>query len=417
MVPIKLLSMPVDMPAYFSNSKNMPVPAGAILGGAAIGAVGNILGGLFGSSDNRAALKAQAQMQENAMNWQHNERLDTQSYNSAEAQKLRDWQEKMVNQQNEYNSIGAQVQRAIQAGVNPYSMISPTGSSAASAPSGAAAHSSGWPSVSWSPSYGAQNTSARAAMVKSITSGAADIASVFEKIASAKKLGVDTEYIERGMEDMLRNLELDANGQELANNYQQWVNDNADKLRKAQLDKLNAEFQLLLSEKDLNSDKAREIQHRIDKIISETDLVDAQAERLWNYVDNWMDADMSSQIGLRRSESSLNRARETTEGALQDYYDQQTETSYSQQQFLDTQRDYQNMINDVKKFGLTKERAASLRHFEEQLDREGLITDQQREALKLARNRNDWWLYDKVTGTIFNTWSNINGTIGSLRGR
>lgn len=417
MVLTKLLSVPVDVPAHSLQIKCAPIGAGAILGGAAIGAFGNILGGVLGSSDNRAALRAQAQMQENSMNWQHNERLDTQSYNSAEAQKLRDWQEKMVNQQNQYNSIGAQVQRAIQAGVNPYSMISPTGASAASAPSGAAAHSSGWPSVSWAPAYGAQNISARASLVKSITSGAADIASVFEKIASAKKMGVDTEYIERGMEDMLRNLKLDANGQELANNYQQWVNDNADKLRNSQLDKLNAEIQLLLSEKDLNSEKVREIKHNIDKIIADTGLTEAQTERLWNYVDKWMDADMSSQIGLRRSESSLNRARETTEGALQDYYDQQTETSYSQQQFLDTQRDYQNMINDVKKFGLTKERAASLRHFEEQLDREGIVTDQQREALKFARNRNDWWLYDKVSGTIFDTWSNVNGTIGALRGR
>ena len=409
MVLTKLLSMPVDAPAY---SPRKPAWIGA-----AIGAIGGLVGNMLGSSDNHAALKAQSQMQENAMNWQHNERLDTQSYNSAEARKLRDWQEKMVNQQNEYNSIGAQVQRAIQAGVNPYSMISPTGASAASAPSGSAAHSSGWPSVSWVPAYGAQNISARAAMVKSVTSGAADIASVFEKIASAKKLGVDTEYIERGMEDMLRNLKLDANGQELVNNYQQWINDNADKLRKAQLDKLTAEFQLWLSEKDVNSENVKEIRENINRIIAETGLTKVQADRLRNYLDNWMDADMSSQIGLRKSESSLNRARETTEGALQDYYDQQTETSYSHQQYIDTQRNYQDMINDVKKFGLTKERAASLRHFEEQLDREGLITDQQREALKFARNRNDWWLYDKVTGTIFDTWSNVNGTIGALRGR
>lgn len=413
MVLTKLLNMPVGMPAYSSLQKS------DVWGGVAAGAgslLGGLVNGLFGNHQQNKALEAQWKMMQNAMNWQHNERLESQSFNSVEAQKLRDWQEKLVNQQNEYNSVGSQVRRAIKAGVNPYSMISPTGSSAASAPSGASASSSGWPSVSWAPNYASQALGSRAAMLSSVTSGVSDIAGAIEKIASAKKLGVDTEYIQRGMNDMLRNLSLDAAGKELANNYQQWINDNAPQLRKAQLDTLNAEMRLLLSEKDLNSDKSKEIIARIGKLVADTRVSNSEADRLTNYVQKYQDADMRSQIGLRQAEAGLAREQTITEGAKQDYLDQQTETSYANQKQVEALTQYQNIVNEIKQFGKRQEKVTTLRRMEEELLQYGIITETMREKLQTAINNNDWYTYNQIMNGINMVWGNLNGTIGSLTG-
>lgn len=411
MVLIKLLNMPADMPVYSPNKPHF-------IGGIAAGAgslLGGLVSGIFGNNQHNKALEAQWKMQQNSMNWQHNERLDTQAYNSSEAQKLRAWQEKMVNQQNEYNSIGAQVQRAIKAGVNPYSMISPTGASAASSPSGASASSSGWPSVSWAPNYASQALGSRAAMLSSVTSGVSDIAGAIEKIASAKKLGVDTEYIQRGMNDMLRNLSLDAAGKELSNNYQQWINDNASELRKSQLDKINAEMRLLLSEKDLNSDRSKEIIARIDKLVADTRVSNAEADRLRNYVDKYQDADMRSQIGLRQAETGLAREQTVTEGAKQDYLDQQTETSYATQKQTEALTRYQNIVNEIKQFGKRQEKVTTLRRMEEELQQYGIITSTMAAQLRKAVEDNDWRTYDKIMSGLNIVWGNLNGTINAVK--
>ena len=399
--------MPVDMPAY------SPKKACSIWD-AAFGLVGGLVNGIFGNSQQNKALESQWDMMNHAMHWQHNERLETQAFNSEEALKNRAWQEKIVNQQNKWNSIGSQVQRAIKAGVNPYSMISPSGQSAASSPSGSVASSSGWPSVSWAPNYASQALGSRAAMLSSVTSGVSDIAGAIEKIASAKKLGVDTEYIQRGMNDMLRNLSLDAAGKELANNYQQWINDNAPKLRKSQLDKINAEMRLLLSEKDLNSDKAKEIIARIDKLVADTRVSNAEHDRLRNYVDKYQDVDMRSQIGLRQAEAGLAREQTVTEQAKQDYLDQQSETSFANQKQIEALTDYQNIVNEIKQFGKRQEKVTNLRRLEEELQQYGIITSTMAAQLRKAIEENDWRTYDKIMSGVDVIWRNANGTINAV---
>lgn len=415
MVLTKLLSMPVDMPAYSPSKPQIhPLAIGGIAAGAG-SLLSGLVGSIFGNYQQNKALEAQWDMMQHTMHWQHNERLETQAFNSSEAEKNRNWQESIVDKQNEWNSIGAQVQRAIKAGVNPYTMISPSGSSAASSPSGASASSSGWPSVSWAPNYASQALSSRAALMSSVTSGVSDIAGAIEKIASAKKLGVDTEYIQRSMDDMLRNLKLKGAGQELANSYQQWVNDNADQLRKSQLDEINATVKLLLSEKDLNSDKAKEIKARIDKLVEDTKVSKAEAQRLQNYVDKYQETDMQTQFDLRRAQTGLAHEQTITEGAKQDYLDQQTETSFASQKQIEALTDYQNMVNEIKKFGKRQEKVTTLRRLEEELLREGIITETMAAQLRYIIDTNDWRTYDKVMQGIDMVWRNTNGTIQATK--
>lgn len=145
--------------------------AAALLGGTSI--VGSALGGLFGSSSQRSANDANLtiarennQMQMDMFNrsLEFNERMSNQSneFNAAEAQKLRDWQERMYYTQRKYDTPLAQMERYRQAGINPYFAMgniqggNVQGSFGGAAAAGSAATAPGVPSLS-SPTMQAYN--------------------------------------------------------------------------------------------------------------------------------------------------------------------------------------------------------------------------------------------------------------------
>ena len=109
-----------------------------------MGLLGSIAGSLFGigssviqNSQNRQNVQETNQMNYkiNQMNNQFNERM---------AMQQRDFQEKMWNKENEYNSASAQRQRLEEAGLNPYLMMSGGSAGVAqSAGTGASASSAG----------------------------------------------------------------------------------------------------------------------------------------------------------------------------------------------------------------------------------------------------------------------------------
>lgn len=116
-------------------------PSGAAIGsgllgssliGGASGLAGGIISGIFGS--------IQAKKQRD---WQEKMMQREMDYNAQQAQISRDWQEEMWNKNNEYNSASAQRARLEEAGLNPNMMMS--GGSAGTAQS---AGSSPTPSVS-----------------------------------------------------------------------------------------------------------------------------------------------------------------------------------------------------------------------------------------------------------------------------
>lgn len=78
-----------------------------------------------------------AQQQSIAQNFNHNEAQLTRDFDAQQAQAQRSWEEKMFDKENEYNSPQAQMQRLIDAGINPMTF---TGENAiASAGQGASA--------------------------------------------------------------------------------------------------------------------------------------------------------------------------------------------------------------------------------------------------------------------------------------
>lgn len=105
---------------------------GSVVGGG-ISAISNAIG-------NQQQYKNQLKLQKQA-----------QQFNSAEAQKNRDFQQSMFNQTNAWNSAGAQVQRYREAGLNPYMMMNNGNAGVAVGQQGSQAQSGG--QSSYNPTY------------------------------------------------------------------------------------------------------------------------------------------------------------------------------------------------------------------------------------------------------------------------
>lgn len=380
--------------APFSNLSPRSV-AGAILGGAAIGGIGNIISSIFGSSSQNAALNAQWKMMQNSMNWQHNERLDTQSFNSQEAEKQRQWQQQMVAQQNAYNSLEQQVKRAQAAGVNPFSVVSGGGTtSAASAPSGSSASSSGWPSVSWAPAYQAQALGARAQMINSVFGSLKSIASSFKDIKDARKSGVETSYLEQSMNDALKKLREEAYGAELANSINNVVLKYKDRLGHAQVDKLREEIDLMQQEGFNKEQEYRESVARVVGILAKAG-VDKTTRQM-------LERDFMYYFDRRKeSEIQLNRAK--------------TSEAYSVEDLNSSLKSLNNLSYDVRSASSDEEKRMNTQKYINAAEQAGLLTGIMKQQLEQAVRNNDWATVEKIFSLVESGSRSFGNIVGSLK--
>lgn len=381
--------------APFSNLSPHIGVAGAILGGAAIGGLGNVISSIFGADSQNAALNAQWKMMQNSMNWQHNERLDTQSYNSQEAEKQRQWQQQMVARQNAYNSLEQQVKRAQAAGVNPFSVLSGGGSmSAASAPSGSSASSSGWPSVSWAPAYQAQALGARAQMFNSIFGGLKSIASSFRDIQYAKQSGVQTSYLEQSMNDALKKLREEANGAELANSINSVVLKYKDRISHAQVDKLREEIDLMQQEGFNKEQEYRESLARVIGILAKAG-VDKTSQQM-------LERDFMYYFDRRKeSEIQLNQAK--------------TSQAYSAEGLNDSLKALNGLSYDVRSASSNEEKRMNTQKYINAAEQAGLLTGLMKERLEQAVRNNDWATVEKIFSLIESGSRSFGNIVGSLK--
>lgn len=370
--------------APFSNSS----PHGVL------DAIGGIVGSFIGANSQRDALNAQWKMMQNSMNWQHNERLDTQSYNSQEAEKQRQWQQMMVNQQNAYNSLEQQVKRAQAAGLNPFSVVSGSGVTSASAPSGSSASSSGWPSVSWSPAYQAQALGARAQMMNSVFGGIKSIASSLKDIKDAKKSGVETSYLEQSMEDSLRKLSADANYQELLNDAQKIINDKLPSKVQRELSLLFEKAANLSADTSLSEDKRRSIIADTKEALSKVDVNDLTRQELQRMLDDYFDR-------LQESIISRNEAQATE--------------SYSQSGLNDSLRQLNGLSYDVRSASSNEEKRMNTQKYINAAEQAGLLTGLMKERLEQAVRNNDWATVEKIFNLVESGSRSFSNIVGSLK--
>lgn len=196
--------------------------------GAAAG-IGSAVGGLTGSfltasSSNKIANKQiAAQQRENELNraYQTAEAEKARQFNTSERVASQDfsreqmaWQEKMVQQQNEYNSPVNQARMLSEAGLNPAIAMQGQGTTISASPGSPAG-------------TGAQASSPMPAGVSGLSPVSQQpldlqvpqmvnaVASMLTGVANAKKAGAETNWIEKSMELNLRNLSADASLKEV----------------------------------------------------------------------------------------------------------------------------------------------------------------------------------------------------------
>ena len=369
--------------------------AGAILGGAAIGGISNVISSIFGSSSQNDALNAQWKMMQNSMNWQHNERLDTQSFNSQEAEKQRQWQQQMVDRQNAYNSLEQQVKRAQAAGVNPFSVLSGGGTtSAASAPSGSSASSSGWPSVSWAPAYQVQALGARAQMLNSFFGGIKSIASSFKDIKEAKKSGVETSYLEQSMNDALKKLREETYGAELANSINRVLLKYQDRLSHSQIDKLREEIDLMQQEGFNKNQEYRESVARVVGILSKAGLDKVNQKILTRDFMLYFDR-------RKESEIQLNRAK--------------TSEAYSAEGLNNSLKALNSLSYEVRSSTSDEEKRMNAQKYINAAEQAGLLTGLMKEQLEQAVRNNDWATVEKIFNLVESGSRSFGNIVGSLK--
>lgn len=365
------------------------------IGEAVIGGIGSVIGSIFGANSQNDALNAQWKMMQNSMNWQHNERLDTQSFNSQESEKQRQWQQQMLARQNAYNSLEQQVKRAQAAGVNPFTAVYGGGSTvAASAPSGSTASSPGWPSVSWAPAYQAQALGARAQMLNSVFGGIKSIASSFKDIKDAKKSGVETSYLEQSMNDALKKLREEANGAELSNSINSVLLKYQDRLSHAQVDKLREEIDLMQQEGFNKEQEYRESVARVIGILAKVGVDKATQKMLERDFMYYFDRRKESEIQLNKAKAS---------------------EAYSVEGLNDSLKSLNSLSYDVRSASSDEEKRMNTRKYINAAEQAGLLTDLMKERLEQAVRNNDWATVEKIFSLVESGSRSFGNIVGNLR--
>lgn len=353
--------------------------------------IGSLFGGLFGSKgpSQEDLMKWQEGMLDKQLNFQADQAGLNRSFQADQASKSRQW-----------NSIQQQLQRARDAGVNPFSLVASGqyGSAGSSpTPSGSMAGGASVPQP-------APNTRLQQAEAFSAT------AAGLSALAEAKQKGVNTAYLERSLDDLVRKAREDADNAALVNNYQRIVNSWQDKLSRKQYSKLNHEIDVLISTDWKNLKDLDEANARIDKLRAEFKLTKAQWEELRRFLDDWFDKERQSIIDLRAAQAGAAGAAAVRDVALAGQAGQMTEN-------LKQQHELVGLDLAVRRASNKAEQTAAVNKFTQAAKQYGVITEQMEQALKKAARDNDWYVYDKIIqgiSAVAGAYGNIAGGTGSL---
>lgn len=318
---------------------------GAEVVGGAIAAGGSLLGGLLSSSSSSSNVSSQlgAQSAENAKN---------RAWQTQEAEKARAFQQGVLNQQNQfsqqmqdrqafYQSPVYQSEQLRQAGINPAvyfgQQSSFAGSSAPSAPSAPSPAQVG--SVSGLNPVGFQPFGTS---IGSILSG---IGNVIQSSASARKMGIEADWLPSMLKQQVRNMTKDTElksvlsvGQQIHNEVEKSTMPYALKQAEANLYKTLADADLS-SAKTLTEDSARKLNYALEEVQkSIKGLNEKEIEKLGLEMPFYVDLLKSKINDLKASASE----HDASAGL------KLSETSA------------QNMANDVRSYGLSSEKVATL---------------------------------------------------------
>ena len=376
--------------------------------------LGTLTGGLFSSSgpSQEDLMKWQEKMLQRQFDFQSHQAELNRKFQSQQSLDARNFSAEQAEIARDWNSIGSQMKRADAAGVNPFALVgsgnygSATGATPASA---VGIPSASMPSGASVPQP-APNTRLQEAQAFSATAAA------LSSIAEAKERGVNTEFAERSMNDRLRQLANDADGQELVNNYQRILNKYADRRQSAELNQIWGNIDLMTSQEILNYKVYDKVQKEIDYLAEKIGLTNLEREQLRRYLDNYFDRRQEAELAEINSRSQLNLQKAATEQNVRNNLDAQAGLYKSQAQYTDALKEFQGYVNNVKKAVNDKEKAAELAKFDEAAKQYPIYTQQLQTALDIAIKNKDWTtainIMNVVTGYM-NSTANVLGSVAS----
>lgn len=319
-----------------------------------VGTIDSVAGLFGGSSDQRFAKSM----------------MDKQNaFNAQQAQLNRDFQaqqwEDHFQSINQYNDPSAQLRRLSSAGVNPWNSAGQGYSSTASnlsSPSGSSASSgSGIASQSFSSRW-------------------SDLEGASKAIAEADKVGIDTDYLKRTLEDRIVDTAARSKIQDVLAKYQDKMSQKELSLITQKIQETIERWQNISSETEANDTWKRWLAlSQKDFYLKQTDVQDVMKSIYDNYHTNWQDKLYASEIGknnsiigVNQSQEKLNQTREAL-AKLEEYIGKATNES---------------------------EKIARLKEFEETAIRQGLITESLRQTLRTLEKNNDWYGFNMILKTL-----------------
>ena len=383
---------------------------GAITGGVG-GAIGSGLSSVFGNIFGDGTPS-----QKDIMAWQEKMLQKQFDYNSREAQLNRDFQQSMMEKSQQWNSIGAQMQRAQAAGVNPFSLVNNSGyqsvgSSAMASGSQAAPASGMTPGIP--ASLDAQRFNLIAAAMQSISQSS---------LSQSQKNAIDTKLVAELRKTIAEGdiaaaeakiKQLVANDRRLADFVTAFFVKAREEAESAaaNTDYIKDLSDLVKQDKNLKflQGKIKKehwdlvepllgeyYQGVIDKNTAQTHLANEQAA-----TEPYKRENLSAQAGLFSEQALTEESKRGLNKALDSFYSSEAK--------------WQDMSNKVREKGLTKEEQLHVTSLTQQLEREGVITSFMQQQLEYAIKTNNWYAASQIMNMVSSVCASVGYAVGAVK--
>lgn len=358
------------------------------------GPLASIAGGLFQGMFQKGINEQNIQMQ------RETNALQQHMFNQNLA-----WQRESQQMQNEYNSMGAQLKRAEDAGVSASALFNSGGSTASSIPASTGSSGSGIPSL----------TSPRNEMIQSsVANMIGNISLVAKAMSDISQSGLsdaNKESVLSKLQAELDGLKLDNDSKKLALSLETKF---ADKERQMRYDILVQSKSKQASEILLNEELTRTEKEKQFNLVSDALLKDAERllkkkdlEVFNEKFDLWK-KDIMSQIGLRSSEVTYNQAKTEEAKASTENIEEDTE-------LIKLRQDMQELDNALKanekkisdstvhsQISAIMSKARNLRNISRLQEKE---IEKLQEEIKLARKQNNTYMENLL-------WQRLKDIVG-----
>lgn len=296
--------------------------------------------------------------------------------------------------QNTYNSYQNQIGRMLAAGINPNSLYGNSGGLATSSMSPLSAAAP--PQISATPFQSHASPIGLPTGFSNPRQFIGEIGSFLRDLGQAKKLGVETDQLEKLFDLEVQERSTRIFGQKLTNEAMSIANYVADKIKDVKVRKATEELvNLIANTKNVDADTAKKLQEKLTSKSEELlnlakkrceeenfEVLKFKVNNLPKEFQTWVDTQRSMQVA-NQAQARFNNAMAETENQLRSG---KVTCQTLSNQLLKIQRDLAQMEYDEKDATFTQRVIALIQQFK----RESLITDNMYQDLMQNKIRTKW---------------------------